>query len=219
MVTIDKTNKPESFLELYQRANPLPGARAKVPLLEIISSSEEEIVLCESTVITEFIATALQSSDNQLLPSSLEDRAKVRLFTELCGSTFSNYLHFSRVQNAQQVETEFSNLQEQMKQVDAFLTASSSTQQAPFLMGNQFTLAEVHMAPFVQRCCGILPPPYDPISICKQLKLDHLQPWIQALLERESVVATACVEEVQISREKLIKRLARIQTKVAADEQ
>eukprot|EP00581_Thalassiosira_minuscula_P012008 CAMPEP_0183729576 /NCGR_PEP_ID=MMETSP0737-20130205/30647_1 /TAXON_ID=385413 /ORGANISM="Thalassiosira miniscula, Strain CCMP1093" /LENGTH=220 /DNA_ID=CAMNT_0025961801 /DNA_START=144 /DNA_END=806 /DNA_ORIENTATION=- len=214
MVDIDKTNKPEWFEELYQRANPLPGVRPKVPLLHV-TNPEQEIVLCESTVIAEYVATMATSGAGHqeekqahFWPTNPSERAKLRLFVELCGSSFGSYLAFRRVQDMQQVETQYTILMQKMKEVDAFLVASATS--VSDASDTRFTLAEAHVAPFVQRCCGILPPPYDPISIANQLQLVRLQSWIQGILQRDSVVATAPLEEIKDKREKLIKRLARI---------
>lgn len=212
-MTIQKANKPDGFRELYGRANPLPGATPKVPVLQIKSplpsTVADEIILCESTVITEYIA-ATMGYNCDLHPESPRDRAKVRLFQEVCGSSFDSFVPLTRVQNTQQLESEYMKLQDNMQGVNAYLNMHGSLG-GPFLMGDRFSLAEVHLAPFVQRCCGILPPPYDPMSICRQLELDHLETWISALLEQESVKATASRKQVERSREKLTKRLIRIQ--------
>jgi hypothetical protein len=144
MVTIDKTNdKPDdAFFELYKRANPTPGATPKVPVLHIVIKTEEdevteEIVLCESRVIIEFIDAALTTRDDdehdsnhsQLLQPTSSPTicdAKIRLFAELCGSSTFLFVPFTRVQNAQQVEDEFNKLQEQMIKVNAFLVAAAA---------------------------------------------------------------------------------------------
>ena len=212
MIEIEKTNKPESFRELYQRANPLPGIRPKVPLLHLPSSNDndEEVVLCESTVIVDYLATSAidestRNQDSSFLPVDPKDRAQLRLFVELCGSSFSSYLSFSRVQSMPQVEEQYAILQDEMTNVNAFLSARFEMK--------EFTWADAHMAPFVQRCCGILPAPYDPISIAKDLDLANLQSWIKCLLERKSVKLSAPLEEIHNKREKVIKRLARIQSR------
>ena len=83
-VTVDLQNKSDEFLELYKKANPLPGARAKVPLLQV----GDDTFLCESMVVTEYIAEVYSSP---LLPEASKDRARMRLFVELCGSTFSYF--------------------------------------------------------------------------------------------------------------------------------
>ena len=209
MIEIDKTNKPHAFRELYQRANPLPGVRAKVPLLCVTFDREQddELVLCESTVITEYLASLKNSNAKdkqaQFWPADPSERAKLRLFMELCGSSFSSYVAFSRVQNMQQVKEQHLKLRDEMSNVDAFLSSSL------IRPNNRFTLAEAHLVPFVQRCCGILPPPYDPLSITDQFGLQTTQLWIQSLLRRKSVILTA-PDDLSLKRAKLIKRLGRI---------
>ena len=188
---------------LYQRANPLPGVRAKVPVLHI---ENNDLVLCESTVITEFLANmdldgSAGEQQSRYWPRSPKKRATLRLFMEVCGSSFSSYLDFTRVQDRDQVREKHTIFQDRMREVDSFLSIYSV---------DEFTLADAHLAPFVQRSCGILPAPYDPISIAQELKLEYLQTWIETLLQRESVIKTCPVEEIQNKREKLLKRLDRI---------
>eukprot|EP00977_Amphora_coffeiformis_P007121 scaffold1555_cov173-Amphora_coffeaeformis.AAC.1 len=226
---MDKTNKPESFAQLYRRANPSPGARAKVPLLHVVASSPEEeeeeeeteddTVLCESTVIVEFLAdmdfdddARIQEKQAAFWPPCPKKRATMRLFVELCGHKFdSSYLAFSRVSDMAQVQAQYLQLQKDMKQVDAFLSYHYPEKFEE--RGTALTLPEVHVAPFVQLCCGILPPPYDPMSIAKDLHLDNLQAWMERILQRESVVSTAAQLNLQTRQDKLVKRLARIQAK------
>ena len=103
-VLVDLQNKPQEFLDLYALANPIPGARAKVPLLEVtdqeqssVSSANNEgpVMLTESLVVSQYVAEKFGS--DVLLPSSARDRATMRLFTELCGSSFS-YIPILRAQ-------------------------------------------------------------------------------------------------------------------------
>lgn len=215
VVEIDKTNKPDSFQELYHQANPLPGARPKVPLLHLkyLDQDDEEVILYESTVIAEYLATLelknspMKDRQSQFWPTNPKERAKLRLFMELCGSSFSSYLAFTRAQDRQQVDAEYSILKDKMREVDIFLSSSLNS-------NNRFTLADAHMAPFVQRCCGILPEPYDPTTIADDLELVHLQPWIQKILQRDSVLFSAPPpEETEKKRVRLVKRLARIEAK------
>jgi glutathione S-transferase len=207
MIEIDKTNKPDAFQELYRRANPLPDVAPKVPLLHV-ESLGDDFVLCESCVITEYLSTMgtrsaeINKRQSQYWPACPKERSKLRLFMELCGSSFSSYLDFTRVQDRQQVQTQYTLLQQKMREVDAFLS---------FLSNTNFTMADAHVAPFIQRCCVILPPPYDPVSISEHLGMKHLHPWIQSILARDSVITTApSVEEMESKRSKLIKRLGRI---------
>jgi hypothetical protein len=61
-----------------------------------------------------------------------------------------------------------------------------------FLLGKRFSLAECNTAPFLQRCCAILPEftGVDPLQLCDELGLGRLKGWIEAVLARPSVVKT-----------------------------
>lgn len=219
---VDLQNKPQEFVDLYALANPIPGASAKVPLLEITdkdSSSGETVLLAESLVIAEYIAET--HGRDILLPSSAKDRATMRLFTELCGSSFS-YIPILRAKNAEQVVSAVQALKDSLVNVDAFLKHYHSD---PFVTGEQFSLAECNAAPFVFRACTILPAftgregaasstVVDPMQICNELDLKHLKRWMQAVLERPSVVETSGTKEDMIaSTSRLLERLAAMATK------
>ena len=217
---VDLQNKPQEFVDLYALANPIPGARAKVPLLEVTDeegSGDEKVLLAESLVIAEYIAEKYGS--NILLPSSAKDRATMRLFTELCGSSFSHYIPILRAQNAEQAEAAIQALKDSLVNVDIFLKHYYSSS-GPFLAGKQFSLAECNAAPFVFRVCTILPAftgkegatgntVVDPMQICDELDLKHLKRWMQAVLERPSVVETSgSKEEMIASTSRLLERFA-----------
>ena len=87
-VLIDLQNKPDDFLNLYSRANPIPNARAKVPVLEVVSEDESErnVVITESLVVADYVAESFP--DAGLIPATSEGRATMRLFSELCDKKF-----------------------------------------------------------------------------------------------------------------------------------
>lgn len=229
VVLVDLEHKSDEFCQLYAKANPLPGARAKVPLLEITQQQQEEknegsnddeqpIYLTESLVVAEYIAETY----NVLLPSTTRDRATMRLFTELCGSSF-NYFSVLRASNAQERIAAVEALQQNLVRVDAFLRYYSSSG-GPFLFGQQFSLAECNAAPFVYRMCIILPAftgrkdghddddqsmVVDPIQMCHDLDLACLKRWMQAVMTRPSVVKTSNSKEETIERtRRLLERFA-----------
>lgn len=229
IVDIDKLNKPQEFRDLYASANPLPGARAKVPLLEIrkdeCRSRRDVVVLCESRIIADYVAERY----NILLPPRLEDRAVQRLLQELCGSTFS-YLGLLRAQSLHQMKTERNQLQDRLVLLDKFLSAWGDSSAGPFLCGSQFTLAESNLAPFLQRCCSILPKreqvshltssslqvSFHPLAICSDLGLVRLEQWINAVLSQPSVIHTGPPStELNAKRGKLLKRIARLHENAA----
>jgi len=205
-VIVDLQNKSQEFLDLYALANPLPGARAKVPLLEVVVDDHRgPVYVTESLIMTEYIAE--EHGREKLLPSKATDRATMRLFTELCGSSFS-YVPILRAAKAEgdEYESAIHAYREGLVKVDTFLKHYKSD---PFVCGNQFSLAECNVAPFVQRACTILPAlttgddgtsKVDTMAICNEMGLIHLQRWIRAVLTRPSVVSTGVPPDEMIQR-------------------
>lgn len=196
----DLENKSQEFQDLYAQANPLPGARAKVPLLEV-TEDKEKTLLCESLVVADYVAEQFGAQGTSLLPASAKDRATMRLFTELCGSSFS-YFPILRSQGEKQ-KAALESFKADLAATDTFLKRHKSS---PFLFGGDFSLAECNAAPFVQRACAILPAltsgenSANPMEICDELGLVHLKAWMQAILKRPSVIETGVDEQVMVER-------------------
>ena len=210
----DLQNKSKEFEDLYAKANPIPGARAKVPLLVVAGTDTDDVeqktttpssYLTESLIVSEYVAELYNTnSNNALLPSDPVDRATMRLFFELCGGSTFNYVSIVRAKTTNKEEdfdAAVASLKENFTKANTFLehysssnTNSNNNKNGPFLFGTKFSLAECNMAPFVQRCCAILPAytdaVVDPIQICDELQLQRLKQWILAVLDHPSVVAT-----------------------------
>jgi len=230
---VDLQDKSEEFLNLYARANPLPNARAKVPLLQIgmdrngaDEESDTSVLLCESLIVAEYIAESFappdaktaDDGDGGLLPTRAADRATMRLFTELCAPNFS-YFPLIRAQGTDDAESKLQTFKDGLVSVDAFLAkAGCGADDGPFLFGTRFSLAECNAAPFVTRCCAILPAftggddgdlVVDPIEICDELGLVRLKEWIEAVVSRPSVVATSVPKEDMLkSTSQMLERFA-----------
>lgn len=229
IVTEDLQNKSPEFLELYAKANPLPGARAKVPLLEVmdVKQSAEPIYLTESLVVAEYIAEQYGQTSNEnddsmdaseeqtpkkvkpgasLCPPSARDRATVRLFTELCGGPAFSYFPLLRAKG-DAVDDAVKTFKEGLIGADTFLKHHDSS---PFLLGNRFSLAECNAAPFVQRACTILPAFTGPDSANPDMpKVDPLAMCEELGLERlqtwiEAVMARPSVVTTGVPKDKLI---------------
>ena len=163
-------------MDLYALANPLPGAGAKVPLLEVVRDETTAVYLTESLVVTEYIAE--QHGHDSLLPAKAEDRATMRLFHELCGSCFS-YVPILRASGDEERNKAIQAFKEGLVNANTFLKHYQP--EGPFLMGKQFTVAECITAPFVQRACTILPAltaddavVVDPLDICAKIGRAHV---------------------------------------------
>jgi len=208
--TIDLQNKPKEFIDLYKLANPLIDARSKVPLLEDRSSSEDVTILCESLVVTDYVAE--RYGGGSLLPPTASDQAKARLFTELCSSLFS-YFPILRAEGDDLIAAT-KTYKDGLVNVDAFLrgvVAGDADDGGPFLLGTRFSTAECNSAPFVQRACTVLPEfaGIDPIQMCDELGLVRLKRWMEAVLSRPSVVATGVARETMLTNtSKMLERFA-----------
>lgn len=214
---VDLQDKSPEFVDLYAKANPLPGARAKVPLLQV----DDTTLICESLVVAEYVAETLDNDNKKLslLPTSAKDRATMRLFTELCGSSFS-YFPLLRAKG-EKLESALTAFKDGLIAADAFLKHHHS---GPFLLGETFSLAECNAAPFVQRACTILPAftaddshdskmVVNPFQICDELGLQHLKAWMEAVLARSSVVETGVPkEQLMESTQKMLERFAAMET-------
>lgn len=217
-VTVDLQDKSPEFQDLYAVANPLPGARAKVPLLEVQKGSNDDVLLVtESLVVADYIAEEFGNDNTKknknlpLLPTSAKDRAATRLFTELCGGGFG-YFPILRAPAGEPREAAVQSLKDGLVNANAFLQHHHS---GPFLLGERFSLAECNAAPFVQRACTILPAfcQVDPLQLCDELELTHLQRWMEAVLARPSVIDTG------VTMEKLLEGTTAMLERFAAMEQ
>lgn len=217
-IAIDLQNKPKEFCDLYAKANPIPSASAKVPLLEVIKEGEKQpsTILTESLVVTDYLAERFP--DAGLLPSSIEDRACMRLFSELCGSSSFSYWNILRSKgDSEKFESAVKNFKQALIDANTVLEQKGDPE-GPFLFGEQFTLAECNAAPFIQRACNVLPAftgegdgeaVVDPIKICEEQDLSRLKVWILAVLARPSVKAMELPEEaMRESTSKMLKRFA-----------
>ncbi len=135
--------------------------------------------------------------DAGLIPTSSADRASLRLFSELCGSSSFSYWNILRAKDDKE---KFESALEEFKQglinANTFLEAKGDPQ-GPFMFGEHFTLAECNVAPFLQRACYVLPAftNVDPIEICDEQGLSRLKMWILAVLARPSVKSIELSEE------------------------
>lgn len=192
-----------------------------MPVLEVLEFTREgepqqRVVLTESLVVTDYLAERFP--DAGLIPSSCEDRASMRLFSELCGSSCFSYFTILRAKgDNEKFEAAVEAFEQGLINANTYLKKKGDSE-GPFLFGEQFTLAECNSAPFLQRACNVLPAftgeedgeaVIDPIQICEEQGLLRLKMWILAILERPSVKSVELPEEVmRESVSKMLKRFA-----------
>ena len=184
-------------------------------MLEVINEGES-IVLTESLVVTDYLAESFPNAG--LIPSGSADRACMRLFSELCGSSSFSYWNILRSRgDNEKFESAVKDFKQALTDANTFLEQKGDSE-GPFLFGEQFTLAECNAAPFVQRACNVLPAftgegdgedVVDPIQICEEHDLSRLKTWILAILARPSVKSIELPEEeMRQSVSKMLQRFA-----------
>mmetsp|Transcript_28970 Transcript_28970/g.40709 ORF Transcript_28970/g.40709 Transcript_28970/m.40709 type:complete len:169 (-) Transcript_28970:173-679(-) len=165
-------------------------------------------------VLTQYLSDRFP--DTGLLPSNNEDRATMRLFTELCGSSLP-YFPIVRASAAaakdgdtEELEQAIEAFKQGLCNVNTFLDKMGNG--GPFLFGEQFSLAECNIAPFLQRACIVLPSctSVDPIKMCEEHNLIHAKAWI------ESVIARTSVKAAELSNEELMRGINRILERLAS---
>jgi len=176
--------KPDWYLSI----NP----RGKVPALRVPTA--DYAVIYESAICNEFLcdyATSLEQ-DHTLMPTDPFLRAKVRLLNDHCDNVFSK-TQFTYLMNKDDEKEDV--LCGEMESALATYEDALAESEGPFLLGT-FTLADVHVFPFVQRLVITLKH-WKNYELPRE-KFPNLLAWHDSCLGRESV------KESSMSKEKMI---------------
>jgi glutathione S-transferase len=162
----------KNFSEKLRSLHP----EAKVPLL--IHGSR---VIYESAIITEYVDD-LPSSEPRLMPSGAGEKAEVRLWTYWCNHQFKTDLDRFKYGTSRFSEAECLGAKERLMVHLGKLETQLS--QSYWLVGKSFSLAEVHIFPFVRQLSRIQPAP----EFLSQFKA--VSKWRDEISQRPSVTAT-----------------------------
>lgn len=190
---VDLSAKPSDFVAAYRSVNSNPNAKPKVPIVR----TADNYTMIESDVVAEYLSERFPNRGSQLMPALPEQRAHVRLlaavFDQTIGSSGFAYLHTS---GREELTKQRNVLQNHLQVLNTFLERHGSGE-GPFLCGANFSLAEVHAAPNLQRLSVLLPrlSKLNVLGLCKKLRLHRLQSWWEAIVARPSVIATGVAEE------------------------
>jgi len=190
-IEVNPYNKPQSLLKL----NP----RGLVPTLEYNSKP-----LYESNVVCEFLEEAYPDHSPHLLPSDPYERARTRIWADYCTSriipAFHRFLQFqplSDKEGLKEKQTEFLNhLQE---------FTSEMNESGPFFLGSEPSLIDFVVAPFAVRLWvfdhykGGLGIPEEGQGGTYENVWARWRKWLNAIQQRESVVATTSDQERYLS--------------------
>jgi len=185
--TTEVTGMPKP--DWYLKINP----RGKVPALRVPAA--DYAVICESAICNEFLCDYVTQvrQENKLMPADPFVRAKIRLMNDHCDNVFAK-TQFTYLMNKDESKEE-----ELCGEMESALTSyedALSESKGPYLLGSDFTLADVHVVPFLQRLVITLKHWKD-YELPKE-KFPKLLAWLESCLGRESV------KESSMSKEKTI---------------
>jgi len=124
---------------------------AKVPVL--VHGSR---VIYESAIITEYVDD-LESSEPRLMLPDPGERAEIRLWTYWCNTVFKMDLDRFKYGKSRFLEEDCQGVEERLKnQLDKL---EQKLKNSSWLVGNQFSLAEVHLFPFIRQLSRVQPFP------------------------------------------------------------
>lgn len=149
---------------------------AKVPLLV-----HQDLVIYESAIITEYVDD-LPSSEKSLMPESAGERAQVRLWTYWCNAIFKPDLDRYKYGTARFRAEECEGAEERL--VGHLTKMDTQLSKTAHLVGDKFTLADVHVFPFVRQLSRVQPAPRFLENFPDLLR------WRDQIQERPSVVLT-----------------------------
>jgi len=176
----DVSGRPKP--DWYLRINP----RGKVPAIRIPQLNNQ--VIYESAIICEYLCDS--SSSQTLMPSDPVERATIRLLNDHCDTIFTKtQFTFLMNKDADKDNELVSDMENALLVYEEQLEKSGG----PFLMGENFTLSDLHILPFILRLVVSLKHfknyqlPVD--------KFPKFLEWYELCSQRESVVAAALTEE------------------------
>lgn len=173
----------------YRKINPL----GKVPALRIPSSMD---VIYESAICNEYLCdVALLESNLQsisFMPNDPMGKAKIRLLNHYCDALGKAQFTYLMNKDDDKEESLALGVNKALEVYENALMSSGG----PYFMGKDFTLADVHVFPFLQRLIITL-------SHFKQYQIPSTQfplllKWFDLCLERESVKKSSMDREKTI---------------------
>lgn len=146
---------------------------AKVPVL--VHGTR---VIYESAIITEYV-DELPSSKAKLMPSDPGLRAEVRLWTYWCNTQFKLELDRFKYGTSRFSKNECEGVEERL--VNLLKKLEAALKKSNWLVGEQLSLAEINLFPFLRQLSRIEPTP----SFLKEFS--NINRWRDEISKRESV--------------------------------
>jgi len=171
----------------YLKINP----RGKVPAIRIPTCDYE--VIYESAICNEFLCdytSSVLKKDHQLMPPDSILRARARLLNDNCDSVLGKaQFTFLMNKDAEKDAELAAEVEKALVVYEEALTRSAG----PFLLGTEFTIADLHVLPFIQRLVITLQH-WKNYEIPKG-KFPKFLAWFDTCIERDSVKQSSMSKE------------------------
>ena len=174
----------------YLRINP----RGKVPALRLPSLGDA--VIYESGICNEFLCDMTRKADGRdptLLPTDPFTRASIRLLNDHCDNVFAK-TQFTYLMNKEGEKDD--ELRAELETALSVFEDALVESKGPYLVGQDFTLADVHVFPFLQRLVVTLGH-WKNYTLPKDT-FPNLLSWLNLCSGRETVKRTSMSKEKTI---------------------
>mmetsp|Transcript_137998 Transcript_137998/g.428889 ORF Transcript_137998/g.428889 Transcript_137998/m.428889 type:complete len:405 (-) Transcript_137998:63-1277(-) len=196
---IHGSHEDVAFVAAFRRACPDRARRPAIPVLEHRrdeAGARGAVTLIESQVIVEYLDDTFGSAGEQLVPVCAAERARARLFLLLVERVLlpcEADLLAARTQD--DYAAALGRLDDALVAIEAGLRMHGDSA-GPYLAGHHFGFVEVNCAPFLQRLATLMPR-FRSFSLMERAgTLPRTLSWINAMLDRPSVVNTYDLEAV-----------------------
>jgi glutathione S-transferase len=163
--------------------------RETLPALQLADGS----TVLESAIVAQYLIEAYPERGAKLLPEDPKLRADLRLFLGDT-DTLIQGLFKTFGANKKSKEVWESDVKGDVKYINDFLTKQS---EGPFFLGDRFSYADIHIAPFLYRM-SIALKELDGIDILAEAP--RVKGLLEAIQKRESFVKTAPAPEAVVAR-------------------
>mmetsp|Transcript_22584 Transcript_22584/g.51252 ORF Transcript_22584/g.51252 Transcript_22584/m.51252 type:complete len:281 (-) Transcript_22584:106-948(-) len=180
------SGKPDWYLKI----NP----RGKVPSIRVPASDYATIY--ESAICNEFLCDYYRSNNEEectLMPDDPYARAEIRLLNDHCDSL--GKAQFTYLMNKDEAKDE--ELRSAMEDALGVYEEALAKRRGQYLLGDDFTLADIHVFPFIQRL-SVTHRHWKGYELSPE-RFPRLTGWIGACSERESARQSSMSEEKTIS--------------------
>ncbi|KAL6785483.1 hypothetical protein ACKKBF_B00440 [Auxenochlorella protothecoides x Auxenochlorella symbiontica] len=184
---VDLTNKSDEFKAKYGSVHPVPGASAKIPILEDVDGT----TLIESWTIMHYLE--YKYPETPLLPKGAAERAKIELFVQLQGaSLFERSSAILKARTQAELAVAKAGFVDALKVLDAALRTLGSQDGGDYFAGGQYTLADIAASTRIYRPIVLVEDHFgmDVQRLINEHRLDRLKAWLKAIFERPTFKAS-----------------------------